>query len=69
MGVVVDDIVTTVELINCKKVQVQAKNVAGSWIVDKCDRTTIYLPEASVKDKVRPPPPPLIAAPPTNGIG
>lgn len=53
IGVVVDDIVTTVEIINCKKVQVQAKNSAGSWIVDKCDRTTIYLPEGSVKDKVR----------------
>jgi len=52
VGVIVDNVVTTVEVINCKKTAVQAKEAAGSYIVDKSDRTTIYVPEASVKEKV-----------------
>eukprot|EP00036_Acanthoecidae_sp_10tr_P007722 CAMPEP_0182920620 /NCGR_PEP_ID=MMETSP0105_2-20130417/3602_1 /TAXON_ID=81532 ORGANISM="Acanthoeca-like sp., Strain 10tr" /NCGR_SAMPLE_ID=MMETSP0105_2 /ASSEMBLY_ACC=CAM_ASM_000205 /LENGTH=169 /DNA_ID=CAMNT_0025058047 /DNA_START=33 /DNA_END=542 /DNA_ORIENTATION=- len=52
IGVVVDQVVTTVEVINCKKVSVQATEQAGSWVVDKSDRTTIYAPEKSIKDKL-----------------
>jgi len=52
IAVVFDTCVTTVEVIGSKKVQVQATVSAGSYIVDKCDRTTLYLADESLKDKV-----------------
>jgi len=52
IGVVIDDCITTVEIINSKKVAVQANNTAGSFVIDKCDRTTLYVPEESHKNKV-----------------
>ena len=51
MAVVIDDCITTVEVIGCKKVQIQAKSSAASYNIDKCDRTTLYFPDASAKDK------------------
>lgn len=47
-GIVFDSCVTTVELINCKKTQVQAVVDAGTFTIDKCDRTKIYLAEGSL---------------------
>ena len=52
VAVVFDTCVTTVEVIGSKKIQVQASVSAGSYIVDKCDRTTLYLADESLKDKV-----------------
>ena len=52
IAVVFDTCVTTVEIIGSQKCQVQAQVAAGSYIVDKCDRTTLYLAEASLADKV-----------------
>jgi adenylyl cyclase-associated protein len=52
IGVVFDNCITTVELINCKKVQVQAKDAAGSYILDKCDQCTLFLSDGSIKEKV-----------------
>merc|ERR1712224_466400 len=49
-AVVVDEVVTTVELINCKQVDVQATTSAPNWTIDKCDRTKVYLPEGSCKE-------------------
>jgi hypothetical protein len=52
IGVVFDDCITTVELIGSKKVQCQALSTAGSYVIDKCDRTTIFAADESMKEKV-----------------
>jgi hypothetical protein len=52
IAVVIDDCITTVEVIGCKKVAIQANSTAGSYVIDKCDRTTLYLPATSLADKV-----------------
>lgn len=49
-GVVFDNCVTTIELINCKQVSVQAIEKAGTFTVDKCERTSIYLAEKSLDE-------------------
>lgn len=51
-GIVFDNCITTVELIGSKRCQVQALEVAGSYVVDKCDRIQMYLADASIADKV-----------------
>lgn len=51
-GIVFDNCVTTVEVIGSKRCQIQATEVAGSYIIDKCDRTQLFLAEKSVSDKV-----------------
>ena len=52
IGVIFDDCITTVEIIGSKKVACQATNTAGSYIVDKSDRTTLYAAETSFKSKI-----------------
>merc|ERR1712086_1036875 len=51
-GIVFDNCITTVEVIGSKRCQIQAIEVAGSYVVDKCDRTQLFLAETSVADKV-----------------
>lgn len=51
-GIVFDNCVTTVEMIGSKRCQVQALEVAGSYIIDKCDRTQLFLADKSVEEKV-----------------
>eukprot|EP00462_Mataza_sp_D1_P000489 CAMPEP_0175092954 /NCGR_PEP_ID=MMETSP0086_2-20121207/2737_1 /TAXON_ID=136419 /ORGANISM="Unknown Unknown, Strain D1" /LENGTH=172 /DNA_ID=CAMNT_0016365849 /DNA_START=13 /DNA_END=531 /DNA_ORIENTATION=+ len=51
-GIVFDNCVTTVEVIGSKRCQIQALECAGSYIIDKCDRTALYLADASIDDKV-----------------
>lgn len=46
-GIVFEDCVTTVEVINSKRCQIQGQNTAGTVMLDKCDRTKVYLPAAS----------------------
>lgn len=48
VGCVFDSCVTTVEVINCKKTSVQAVEDAGTFTVDKSDRTKIFLAEGSL---------------------
>lgn len=48
-GVVFDSCVTTVELINCQKTSVQALDSAGTFTIDKCDRTKVYIPQGSLE--------------------
>lgn len=52
IAVVFDTCVTTVELIGCKRIQCQAVTACGSYIVDKCDRTDLYVADASLEDQV-----------------
>jgi hypothetical protein len=52
IAVVFDTCVTTCELISCKRLQVQAVQACGSYIVDKCDRTDLYVADASLEDRV-----------------
>lgn len=51
-GIVFDNCVTTVEVIGSKRCQIQALEVAGSYIIDKCDRTTLFLADKSLDDQV-----------------
>lgn len=51
-GIVFDNCITTVEVIGSKRCQIQAIEVAGSYVVDKCDRTQLFLAETSVAEKV-----------------
>jgi hypothetical protein len=51
-GIVFDNCVTTVEVIGSKRCQIQAVEVAGSYIIDKCDRTQLFLADKSLEDKV-----------------
>jgi hypothetical protein len=44
--------VTTLECIGSKKIQCQALNACGSYVVDKCDRTDLFLADASLEDRV-----------------
>jgi len=52
MAVVFETCVTTVELIGCKRIQCQAMTACGSYIVDKCDRTDLYVADGSLVDQV-----------------
>jgi len=52
IAVVFDTCVTTTECIGSKKIQVQALNACGSYIVDKCDRVDLFLADASLEDRV-----------------
>jgi len=52
IAVVFDTCVTTVELIGCKRIQCQALTACGSYIVDKCDRTDLYVADTSLEDQV-----------------
>jgi len=49
IAVVFEDCVTTCEIINCKKLQIQAQNSCGTYVVDKCDRTQLFLASGSCK--------------------
>jgi small nuclear ribonucleoprotein (snRNP)-like protein len=49
-GIVFDTCVTTVEAINSQKCQLQATEACGTFMLDKCDRTKVYLPTSSCKD-------------------
>lgn len=51
-GIVFDNCITTVEVIGSKRCQIQALECAGSYIVDKCDRSQLFFAESSVEDKV-----------------
>jgi len=44
--------VTTVELIGCKRIQCQAMTACGSYIIDKCDRTDLFVADTSLEDQV-----------------
>jgi hypothetical protein len=52
IAVVFETCVTTVELIGCKRIQCQAMTACGSYIVDKCDRTDLYVADGSLVDQV-----------------
>lgn len=52
IAVVFDTCVTTVELIGCKRIQCQAVLAAGSYVIDKCDRTDLYVADQSLEDQV-----------------
>jgi hypothetical protein len=52
VAVVFETCVTTVECIGSKKAQVQALQACGSYIIDKCDRTDLYLADPSLEDRV-----------------
>jgi len=52
IAVVFETCVTTCELISCKRLQVQATQACGSYVVDKCDRTDLYVADASLEDQV-----------------
>jgi len=52
VAVVFDTCVTTLECIGSKKMQIQASVACGSYIVDKCDRTDLFLADASLVDRV-----------------
>jgi hypothetical protein len=52
VAVVFETCVTTMECIGSKKLQVQALKACGSYIIDKCDRTDLYLADASLEDRV-----------------
>jgi len=52
VAVVFDTCVTTLECIGSKKVQCQASVACGSYIVDKCDRTDLFLADKSLEDRV-----------------
>jgi hypothetical protein len=52
IAVVFETCVTTVELIGCKQIQCQAVTACGSYIIDKCDRTTLYVADGSLEDQV-----------------
>eukprot|EP00462_Mataza_sp_D1_P000096 CAMPEP_0175089126 /NCGR_PEP_ID=MMETSP0086_2-20121207/621_1 /TAXON_ID=136419 /ORGANISM="Unknown Unknown, Strain D1" /LENGTH=644 /DNA_ID=CAMNT_0016361617 /DNA_START=35 /DNA_END=1969 /DNA_ORIENTATION=+ len=51
-GIVFDNCITTVEMIGSKRCQVQAVELAGSYVIDKCDRTQLFLADKSVAEKV-----------------
>jgi hypothetical protein len=52
VAVVFDTCVTTVELIGCKRIQCQAIVACGSYIIDKCDRTSLFVADGSLEDQV-----------------
>jgi len=52
IAVVFETCVTTVELIGCKRIQCQAMVACGSYIIDKCDRTDLYVADGSLEDQV-----------------
>jgi len=52
IAVVFETCVTTVELIGCKRIQCQAMTACGSYIVDKCDRTDLFVADGSLEDQV-----------------
>jgi len=52
IAVVFETCVTTCELISCKRLQVQAMTACGSYIVDKCDRTDLYVADKSLEYQV-----------------
>jgi len=52
VAVVFDTCVTTLEVIGSKKMQIQSSVACGSYIVDKCDRTDLFLADESLKDRV-----------------
>jgi len=52
IAVVFETCVTTVELIGCKRIQCQAMTACGSYIIDKCDRTDLYVADGSLEDQV-----------------
>jgi ribosomal protein S27E len=52
IAIVFETCVTTVELIGCKRIQCQALTACGSYIIDKCDRTDLYVADGSLVDQV-----------------
>lgn len=52
IAVIFDTCVTTVELIGCKRIQCQANTACGSYIIDKCDRTDLFVADGSLEDQV-----------------
>jgi len=48
-GILFEACVTTVEVINSKRCQIQGSKQAGTFTIDKCDRTKVYLPAGSCK--------------------
>lgn len=52
VAVIFETCVTTVEVIGSRKLQIQATEAAGSYIVDKSDRTSLYLADRSLEDQV-----------------
>lgn len=52
IAVVFETCVTTVELIGCKRIQCQAVTACGSYIIDKCDRTDLFVADGSLEDQV-----------------
>lgn len=51
-SIVFDDIVSTVEFVNCQSVKAQAMGVIPIFSIDKTDGAHIYLSEASAKAEI-----------------
>ena len=49
-AIVFDNCVTTTEIIGSKKIQCQAVEICGSYVVDKSDRVTLFLADGSLKE-------------------
>eukprot|EP00274_Cyanoptyche_gloeocystis_P007413 CAMPEP_0196655008 /NCGR_PEP_ID=MMETSP1086-20130531/4758_1 /TAXON_ID=77921 /ORGANISM="Cyanoptyche gloeocystis , Strain SAG4.97" /LENGTH=470 /DNA_ID=CAMNT_0041987091 /DNA_START=56 /DNA_END=1465 /DNA_ORIENTATION=+ len=47
-GIAFDDVVSAVELVNCKKVKVQCNGKMPTFAVDKSDETMVYLSKSSL---------------------
>jgi len=52
-GVVCQTVVSTVEVINSKKCQVQATERVGLIQLDGCERTSVFLSQAAVDEETR----------------
>jgi len=48
-SVVVDDLISAVELVNSQRIQVQTQGKVPSIAVDKCDGVQIFLSDASIE--------------------
>lgn len=45
VGVIVEDVISVVELINSKKAKLQLSGVVGTVVIDKCSSITVYANE------------------------
>ena len=51
-ALIIDEVVTTIELINCEGVKIQVKNKTGNFVLDKCHKTELYLSEEGKNVKI-----------------
>jgi hypothetical protein len=51
-ALIVDEVVTTIELINCEGVKVQVVKKTGNFVIDRCHQTELYLSEEGKNVKI-----------------